>query len=192
MLCRIDFEQSELKDYAADSSRAGHKYCKLVYVAKSLTRTQRSLYGDRNTRFVQIDNPRTLADNTVDPVDEKQMIESFNAKEPSDMYIERVAVSIPPTYMSYEGKPIVDALGNKRVYTQIELPCIMKLTANGEVPKDPMGTLEARALSMRQRRIDAGEWAPVDIVAAPSPEVIDELVDEHHAPAAPSAFGAQR
>ena len=193
MLCKIDFEQSELKDYSETSSRAGHKYCRLVYVAADLSRTQRRLYGERNTRFIQIDSPRFNADGSIDEKDEEAMIASFNKKEQANMWIERIAVKIPPTYMSYDGKPILDAVGNPRIYTEISLPCIMK--PHDAAPVDTMENITARALRLREQRIEAGEWSAVEVGSANEPDMVDEIASDPEPAQTPKpnpAFGAQR
>lgn len=193
MLCKIDYEQSELKDYSETSSRAGHKYCRLVYVAADLSRTQRRLYGERNTRFIQIDSPRFNEDGSVDEKDEEAMIASFNKKEAANMWIERVPVKIPPTYMSYNGEMIVDAVGNPRVYTEISLPCIMK--PHDVAPVDTIESIAARALRLREQRIEAGEWMAAEVGSEASPDVIDEIAPEPEPAPTPKptpAFGAQR
>ena len=193
MLCKIDYEQSELKDYSETSSRAGHKYCRLVYVAADLSRTQRRLYGERNTRFIQIDSPRFNEDGSVDEKDEEAMIASFNKKEAANMWIERIPVKIPPTYMSRDNEMIVDAVGNPRVYTEISLPCIMK--PHDVAPIDTMESIAARALKLREQRIEAGEWMAAEVGSEASPDVIDEIAPEPEPEPTPkpnTAFGAQR
>ena len=193
MLCKIDYEQSELKDYSETSSRAGHKYCRLVYVAADLSRTQRRLYGERNTRFIQIDSPRFNADGSIDEKDEEAMIASFNKKEAANMWIERVPVKIPPTYMSRNGEMIVDAVGNPRVYTEISLPCIMK--PHDVAPVDTIESIAARALRLREQRIEAGEWMAAEVGSEAGPDVIDEIAPDPEPAPTPKptpAFGAQR
>src|SRR5574344_870868 len=193
MLCKIDYEQSELKDYSETSSRAGHKYCRLVYVAADLSRTQRRLYGERNTRFIQIDSPRFNEDGSVDEKDEEAMIASFNKKEAANMWIERVPVKIPPTYMSSNGEMIVDAVGNPRVYTEISLPGIIK--PHDVAPVDTIESIAARALRLREQRIEAGEWMAAEVGSEASPDVIDEIAPEPEPEPTPKpnpAFGAKR
>lgn len=192
MLCRINYDESELKEYSENSKFAGHKYCRLVFVAANMTRTQRRLTGERNCRFIQIDSPRLNSDGSIDTADEAAMLASFNKKEQSEMWIERISVPIPPTYMSMNGQVILDALGNQRVFTEISIPCIMK--PGDKEPVDSLESIKARALRMREQRIKASEWASVEEAAHDAePNVVDEINDVpgEAKPAAP-AFGAAR
>lgn len=113
--------------------------------------------------------PQRDNDGAIDQEFEDAIIEAFNNKEidKEPVYVDRVSVEIAPVVMTYQtdsrrgnyskGDVIMEG-NNARVYTSIQLTCLMKIVKGEEVPIMSENELKTRANAIRAYRIDEGQW----------------------------------
>ena len=163
-VCKVDYERSEVREYTNEKD-AGHKYLHLVMIPTDLNLIQQAFMGSMSEYVINI-FPKRNSDMTIDEEFENALIDAFNNKQLQNTMVERIEVEIPPTFMSYttgerKGEWIIDSTGNPRVYTSVQMMCVMKKSTNGDgyEPTIPINRLQQQANRMRDQRILSGTWA---------------------------------
>lgn len=180
--CKIDYERSEIREYQNDKD-AGHKYLRLTLVPSEMNLLTQALLGSTGSSMVMLFYPQRTSDGEIDEQFEDALIEAFNNKKLGEIYADKIDVEIPPTLMTYssdtknhsKGDWVMD--GEKpRITTSIRLASLTKIKNGEEIPVLSESELKARAIAIRNYRIDQGEWYEI---SAWQPE---ETPEEEHEP----------
>ena len=101
------------------------------------------------------------------PTNSNAVIDAYKEIDKEPVYVDRVSVEIAPVVMTYQtdsrrgnyskGDVIMEG-NNARIYTSIQLTCLMKIVKGEEVPIMSENELKTRANAIRAYRIDEGQW----------------------------------
>jgi hypothetical protein len=167
MKVKVDYDRSEIVEFQSDADK-GHNYLRLIFVPEKMSLLERAAKG-RSSEYSMNFYPQRDNDGAIDQEFEDAIIEAFNNKEidKEPVYVDRVSVEIAPVVMTYQtdsrrgnyskGDVIMEG-NNARVYTSIQLTCLMKIVKGEEVPIMSENELKTRANAIRAYRIDEGQW----------------------------------
>lgn len=167
MKVKVDYDRSEIVEFQSDADK-GHNYLRLIFVPEKISLLERAAKG-RSSEYSMNFYPQRDNDGAIDQEFEDAIIEAFNNKEidKEPVYVDRVSVEIAPVVMTYQtdsrrgnyskGDVIMEG-NNARVYTSIQLTCLMKIVKGEEVPIMSENELKTRANAIRAYRIDEGQW----------------------------------
>ena len=167
MKVKVDYDRSEIVEFQSDADK-GHNYLRLIFVPEKMPLLERAAKG-RSSEYSMNFYPQRDNDGAIDQEFEDAIIEAFNNKEidKEPVYVDRVSVEIAPVVMTYQtdsrrgnyskGDVIMEG-NNARVYTSIQLTCLMKIVKGEEVPIMSENELKTRANAIRAYRIDEGQW----------------------------------
>lgn len=167
MKVKVDYDRSEIVEFQSDADK-GHNYLRLIFVPEKMSLLERAAKG-RSSEYSMNFYPQRDNDGAIDQEFEDAIIEAFNNKEidKEPVYVDRVSVEIAPVVMTYQtdsrrgnySKGDVIMEGNTaRIYTSIQLTCLMKLVKGEEEPVMSENELKTRANAIRAYRIDEGQW----------------------------------
>jgi hypothetical protein len=167
MKVKVDYDRSEIVEFQSDADK-GHNYLRLIFVPEKMSLLERAAKG-RSSEYSMNFYPQRDNDGAINQEFEDAIIEAFNNKEidKEPVYVDRVSVPIAPVVMTYQtdsrrgsyskGDVIMEG-NNARVYTSIQLTCLMKIVKGEEVPIMSENELKTRANAIRAYRIDEGQW----------------------------------
>ena len=167
MKVKVDYDRSEIVEFQSDADK-GHNYLRLIFVPEKMSLLERAAKG-RSSEYSMNFYPQRDNDGAIDQEFEDAIIEAFNNKEidKEPVYVDRVSVEIAPVVMTYQtdsrrgnyskGDVIMEG-NNARIYTSIQLTCLMKIVKGEEVPIMSENELKTRANAIRAYRIDEGQW----------------------------------
>lgn len=167
MKVKVDYDRSEIVEFQSDADK-GHNYLRLIFVPEKMSLLERAAKG-RSSEYQMNFYPQRDNEGAINQEFEDAIINAFNNKEidKEPVYIDRVSVEIAPVVMTYQtdsrrgnyskGDVIMEG-NNARIYTSIQLTCLMKIVKGEEVPIISENELKARANAIRAYRIDEGQW----------------------------------
>ena len=163
MKVKVDYDRSEIVEFQSEADK-GHKYLRLIFVPEKMSLLERAVKG-RSSEYQMNFYPQRDNEGTISQEFEDAIIDAFNNKAP--VYVDRVSVEIAPVVMTYQtdsrrgnyskGDVIMEG-NNARIYTSIQLTCLMKIVKGEEVPIMSENELKTRANAIRAYRIDEGQW----------------------------------
>lgn len=171
MKVKVDYDRSEIVEFQSEEDK-GHKYLRLIFVPEKMSLLERAAKG-RSSEYSMNFYPQRNNDGTINQEFEEAIIDAFNNKEidKEPVYVDRVSVEIAPVVMTYQtdsrrgnyskGDIIMEG-NNARIYTSIQLTCLMKIVKGEEVPMMSENELKTRANAIRAYRIDEGQWYDAD------------------------------
>lgn len=166
MKVKVDYDRSEIVEFQSDADK-GHSYLRLIFVPEKMSLLERAAKG-RSSEYQMNFYPQRDNEGTINQEFEA-IIDAFNNKEidKEPVYVDRVSVEIAPVVMTYQtdsrrgnyskGDVIMEG-NNARIYTSIQLTCLMKIVKGEEVPMMSENELKTRANAIRAYRIDEGQW----------------------------------
>lgn len=189
--CKIDYERSEIREYQNDADK-GHRYLRLTLTPTELNLLAQSQLGNRSS-MVMVFYPQRDSEGNIDEVFEDALIKAFEEKKLGEVYADRVSVEIPPTLMTYSQDTKTHSKGDwvmdgesPRISTSITIATLTKIVKGEEVPIMSENELKARAISIRNYRIDQGEWfelsawqpneSPEEV--EPDPADVDDSIED--------------
>ena len=167
MKVKVDYDRSEIVEFQSDADK-GHNYLRLIFVPEKISLLERAAKG-RSSEYQMNFYPQRDNEGTINQEFEDAIIDAFNNKEidKEPVYVDRVSVEIAPVVMTYQtdsrrgnyskGDIIMEG-NNARIYTSIQLTCLMKIVKGEEVPMMSENELKTRANAIRAYRIDEGQW----------------------------------
>lgn len=167
MKVKVDYDRSEIVEFQSDADK-GHNYLRLIFVPEKMSLLERAAKG-RSSEYQMNFYPQRDNEGAINQEFEDAIIDAFNNKEidKEPVYVDRVSVEIAPVVMTYQtdsrrgnyskGDVIMEG-NNARIYTSIQLTCLMKIVKGGEVPMMSENELKTRANAIRAYRIDEGQW----------------------------------
>lgn len=167
MKVKVDYDRSEIVEFQSDADK-GHNYLRLIFVPEKMSLLERAAKG-RSSEYQMNFYPQRDNEGTINQEFEDAIINAFNNKEidKEPVYVDRVSVEIAPVVMTYQtdsrrgnyskGDVIMEG-NNARIYTSIQLTCLMKIVKGEEVPIMSENELKTRANAIREYRIDEGQW----------------------------------
>lgn len=167
MKVKVDYDRSEIVEFHSDAEK-GHNYLRLIFVPEKMSLLERAAKG-RSSEYLMNFYPQRDNNGVIIQEFEDAIIDAFNNKEidKEPVYVDRVSVEIAPVVMTYQtdsrrgnyskGDVIMDG-NNARIYTSIQLTCLMKIVKGEEVPIMSENELKTRANAIRAYRIDEGQW----------------------------------
>ena len=167
MKVKVDYDRSEIVEFQSDADK-GHNYLRLIFVPEKMSLLERAAKG-RSSEYQMNFYPQRDNEGTINQEFEDAIINAFNNKEidKEPVYVDRVSVEIAPVVMTYQtdsrrgnyskGDVIMEG-NNARIYTSIQLTCLMKIVKGEEVPMMSENELKTRANAIRAYRIDEGQW----------------------------------
>lgn len=167
MKVKVDYDRSEIVKFQSDADK-GHNYLRLIFVPEKMSLLERAAKG-RSSEYQMNFYPQRDNEGAINQEFEDAIIDAFNNKEidKEPVYVDRVSVEIAPVVMTYQtnsrrgnySKGDVIMEGNHaRIYTSIQLTCLMKIVKGEEVPMMSENELKTRANAIRAYRIDGGQW----------------------------------
>ena len=167
MKVKVDYDRSEIVEFQSDADK-GHNYLRLTFVPEKMSLLERAAKG-RSSEYQMNFYPQRDNEGAIKQEFEDAIINAFNNKEldKEPVYVDRVSVEIAPVVMTYQtdsrrgnySKGDVIMEGNTaRIYTSIQLTCLMKIVKGEEVPMMSENELKTRANAIRAYRIDEGQW----------------------------------
>lgn len=167
MKVKVDYDRSEIVEFQSEEDK-GHKYLRLIFVPEKMSLLERAAKG-RSSEYSMNFYPQRNNDGTINQEFEDAIIDAFNNKEidKEPVYVDRVSVPITPVVMTYQNdsrrgnfsKGDIIMEGNTaRIYTSIQLTCLMKIVKGEEEPIMSENELKTRANAIRAYRIDEGQW----------------------------------
>lgn len=184
MKVKVDYDRSEIVEFQSEQDK-GHNYLRLIFVPEKMSLLERAAKG-RSSEYQMNFYPQRDNDGAINQEFEDAIIDAFNNKEidKEPVYVDRVSVPIAPVVMTYQtdsrrgnyskGDVIMEG-NNARVYTSIQLTCLMKIVKGEEVPIMSENELKTRANTIRAYRIDEGQWYDAEEYLA---NVDDETEEE--------------
>lgn len=184
MKVKVDYDRSEIVEFQSDADK-GHNYLRLIFVPEKMSLLERAAKG-RSSEYQMNFYPQRDNEGTINQEFEDAIINAFNNKEidKEPVYVDRVSVEIAPVVMTYQtdsrrgnyskGDVIMEG-NNARIYTSIQLTCLMKIVKGEEVPMMSENELKTRANAIRAYRIDEGQWYDAEEYLA---SVNDETEEE--------------
>lgn len=188
MKVKVDYDRSEIVEFQSDADK-GHKYLRLIFVPEKMSLLERAVKG-RSSEYQMNFYPQRDNEGTISQEFEDAIIDAFNNKaiDKEPVYIDRVSVEIAPVVMTYQtdsrrgnyskGDVIMEG-NNARIYTSIQLTCLMKIVKGEEVPIMSENELKTRANAIRAYRIDEGQWYDAEEYLA---NANDETEEEEEQP----------
>lgn len=167
MKVKVDYDRSEIVEFQSDADK-GHNYLRLIFVPEKMSLLERATKG-RSSEYQMNFYPQRDNEGAINQEFEDAIIDAFNNKEidKEPVYVDRVSVEIAPVVMTYQtdsrkgnyskGDVIMEG-NNARIYTSIQLTCLMKIVKGEEVPIMSENELKTRANAIRAYRIDEGQW----------------------------------
>ena len=167
MKVKVDYDRSEIVEFQSDADK-GHNYLRLIFVPEKMSLLERATKG-RSSEYQMNFYPQRDNEGAINQEFEDAIIDAFNNKEidKEPVYVDRVSVEIAPVVMTYQtdsrrgnyskGDVIMEG-NNARIYTSIQLTCLMKIVKGDEVPMMSENELKTRANAIRAYRIDEGQW----------------------------------
>lgn len=167
MKVKVDYDRSEIVEFQSDADK-GHNYLRLIFVPEKMSLLERAAKG-RSSEYQMNFYPQRDNEGTINQEFEEAIIDAFNNKEidKEPVYVDRVSVEIAPVVMTYQtdsrrgnyskGDIIMEG-NNARIYTSIQLTCLMKIVKGEEVPMMSENELKTRANAIRAYRIAEGQW----------------------------------
>lgn len=167
MKVKVDYDRSEIVEFQSDADK-GHSYLRLIFVPEKMSLLERAVKG-RSSEYQMNFYPQRDNNGVINQEFENAIIDAFNNKEIDEepVYVDRVSVEIAPVVMTYQtdsrrgnyskGDVIMEG-NNARIYTSIQLTCLMKIVKGEEVPIMSENELKTRANAIRAYRIDEGQW----------------------------------
>lgn len=167
MKVKVDYDRSEIAEFQSEEDK-GHNYLRLIFIPEKMSLLERAAKG-RSSEYSMNFYPQRDSDGLINQDFEDAIIEAFNNKEidKDPVYVDRVSVEIAPVVMTYQtdsrrgnyskGDVIMEG-NNARIYTSIQLTCLMKIVKGEEVPIMSENELKTRANAIRAYRIDEGQW----------------------------------
>lgn len=167
MKVKVDYDRSEIVEFQSDADK-GHNYLRLIFVPEKMSLLERATKG-RSSEYQMNFYPQRDNKGAINQEFEDAIIDAFNNKEidKEPVYVDRVSVEIAPVVMTYQtdsrrgnyskGDVIMEG-NNARIYTSIQLTCLMKIVKGEEVPMISENELKTRANAIRAYRIDEGQW----------------------------------
>jgi hypothetical protein len=167
MKVKVDYDRSEIAEFQSDADK-GHNYLRLIFVPEKMSLLERAVKG-RLSEYQMNFYPQRDNEGTINQEFEDAIIDAFNNKEidKEPVYVDRVSVEIAPVVMTYQtdsrrgnyskGDIIMEG-NNARIYTSVQLTCLMKIVKGEEVPIMSENELKTRANAIRAYRIDEGQW----------------------------------
>lgn len=167
MKVKVDYDRSEIVEFQSDADK-GHNYLRLIFVPEKMSLLERAAKG-RSSEYQMNFYPQRDNEGTINQEFEEAIIDAFNNKkiDKEPVYVDRVSVEIAPVVMTYQtdsrrgnyskGDVIMEG-NNARIYTSIQLTCLMKIVKGEEVPIMSENELKTRANAIRAYRIDEGQW----------------------------------
>lgn len=167
MKVKVDYDRSEIVEFQSDEDK-GHNYLRLIFVPEKMSLLERAAKG-RSSEYQMNFYPQRDSEGAINQEFEDAIIDAFNNKEidKEPVYVDRVSVEIAPVVMTYQtdsrrgnyskGDVIMEG-NNARIYTSIQLTCLMKIVKGEEVPMMSENELKTRANAIRAYRIDEGQW----------------------------------
>lgn len=184
MKVKVDYDRSEIVEFQSDADK-GHNYLRLIFVPEKISLLERAAKG-RSSEYQMNFYPQRDNEGAINQEFEDAIIDAFNNKEidKEPVYVDRVNVEIAPVVMTYQtdsrrgnyskGDVIMEG-NNARIYTSIQLTCLMKIVKGEEVPIMSENELKTRANAIRAYRIDEGQWYDAEEYLA---SVNDETEEE--------------
>lgn len=167
MKVKVDYDRSEIVEFQSDADK-GHNYLRLIFVPEKMSLLEKAAKG-RSSEYQMNFYPQRDSEGAINQKFEDAIIDAFNNKEidKEPVYVDRVSVEIAPVVMTYQtdsrrgnyskGDVIMEG-NNARIYTSIQLTCLMKIVKGEEVPMMSENELKTRANAIRAYRIDEGQW----------------------------------
>lgn len=167
MKVKVDYDRSEIVEFQSDADK-GHNYLRLIFVPEKMSLLERAVKG-RSSEYQMNFYPQRDSEGAINQEFEDAIIDAFNNKEidKEPVYVDRVSVEIAPVVMTYQtdsrrgnyskGDVIMEG-NNARIYTSIQLTCLMKIVKGEEVPIMSENELKTRANAIRAYRIAEGQW----------------------------------
>ena len=167
MKVKVDYDRSEIVEFQSDADK-GHNYLRLRFVPEKMSLLERAAKG-RSSEYQMNFYPQRDNEGAINQEFEDAIIDAFNNKEidKEPVYVDRVSVEIAPVVMTYQtdsrrgnyskGDIIMEG-NNARIYTSIQLTCLMKIVKDEEVPIMSENELKTRANAIRAYRIAEGQW----------------------------------
>lgn len=167
MKVKVDYDRSEIVEFQSDADK-GHNYLRLIFVPEKMSLLERAAKG-RSSEYQMNFYPQRDNEGAINQKFEDAIINAFNNKEidKEPVYVDRVSVEIAPVVMTYQtdsrrgnyskGDIILEG-NNARIYTSIQLTCLMKIVKDEEVPIMSENELKTRANAIRAYRIAEGQW----------------------------------
>ena len=167
MKVKVDYDRSEIVEFQSDADK-GHNYLRLIFVPEKMSLLERAAKG-RSSEYQMNFYPQRDDEGAINQEFEDAIIDAFNNKEidKEPVYVDRISVEIAPVVMTYQtdsrrgnyskGDVIMEG-NNARIYTNIQLTCLMKIVKGEEVPIMSENELKTRANAIRAYRIDEGQW----------------------------------
>lgn len=167
MKVKVDYDRSEIVEFQSDADK-GHNYLRLIFVPEKMSLLERAAKG-RSSEYQMNFYPQRDSEGAINQEFEDAIIDAFNNKEidKEPIYVDRVSVEIAPVVMTYQtdsrrgnyskGDVIMEG-NNARIYTSIQLTCLMKIVKGEEVPIMSENELKTRANAIRAYRIAEGQW----------------------------------
>lgn len=167
MKVKVDYDRSEIVEFQSDADK-GHNYLRLIFVPEKMSLLERATKG-RSSEYQMNFYPQRDNEGAINQEFEDAIIDAFNNKEidKEPVYVDRVSVKIAPVVMTYQtdsrrgnyskGDIIMEG-NNARIYTSIQLTCLMKIVKDEEVPIMSENELKTRANAIRAYRIAEGQW----------------------------------
>lgn len=199
MKVKVDYDRSEIVEFQSDADK-GHNYLRLIFVPEKMSLLERAAKG-RSSEYSMNFYPQRDNDGAINQEFEDAIIEAFNNKEidKEPVYVDRVSVEIAPVVMTYQtdsrrgnyskGDVIMEG-SNARIYTSIQLTCLMKIVKGEEVPIMSENELKTRANAIRAYRIDEGQWYDAEEYLANANDETEEeetpdIIDDEPEPKQP-------
>lgn len=167
MKVKVDYDRSEIVEFQSEADK-GHNYLRLIFVPEKMSLLERAAKG-RSSEYQMNFYPQRDNEGAINQEFEDAIIDAFNNKEidKEPVYVDRVSVEIAPVVMTYQtdskrgnyskGDIIMEG-NNARIYTSIQLTCLMKIVKDEEVPIMSENELKTRANAIRAYRINEGQW----------------------------------
>lgn len=167
MKVKVDYDRSEIVEFQSDADK-GHNYLRLIFVPEKMSLLEKAAKG-RSSEYQMNVYPQRDSEGAINQEFEDAIIDAFNNKEidKEPVYVDRVSVEIAPVVMTYQtdsrrgnyskGDVIMEG-NNARIYTSIQLTCLMKIVKGEEVPIMSENELKTRANAIRAYRIAEGQW----------------------------------
>ena len=188
MKVKVDYDRREIVEFQSEADK-GHKYLRLIFVPEKMSLLERAVKG-RSSEYQMNFYPQRDNEGTISQEFEDAIIDAFNNKaiDKEPVYVDRVSVEIAPVVMTYQtdsrrgnyskGDVIMEG-NNARIYTSIQLTCLMKIVKGEEVPIMSENELKTRANAIRAYRIDEGQWYDAEEYLA---NANDETEEEEEQP----------
>lgn len=167
MKVKVDYDRSEIVEFQSDADK-GHNYLRLIFVPEKMSLLERAAKG-RSSEYQMNFYPQRDSEGAINQEFEDAIIDAFNNKkiDKEPVYVDRVSVEIAPVVMTYQTDSrrgnyskgdVIMKDNNARIYTSIQLTCLMKIVKGEEVPIMSENELKTRANAIRAYRIAEGQW----------------------------------